>query len=308
MQSYVKTLGIIAVMTIHLMTMVFCDHPIFHVYKAAEVAFRAFVPTFFFLAGYNYARTSLPSRQRQKRYVLYLATNLVLWSLVYLMFRVAVGENAFSMKALLMAFNGYAFPGQYFLVALVLLALASAGMACTVSGVIRRFAVLLLLWLLLFLIPTPGNFSSLEIRLPFIWSFDFFLGAAMGLSGRRSHVWLSVALILCLPVSFLLAGNPGQYLSPHVHILGTLFGAGVVLSPSLTAHSAIEFLGRNTLPLYLSHPLAILAIFHFLPSITTKPLSFIIVFLIVTTTIAFIWQGKRKTSIEVMVQQLTKMT
>ena len=187
MQSYVKTLGIIAVMIIHLMTMVFCDHSIFDVYKATEVAFRAFVPTFFFLAGYNYAQTSLPSWQRQKRYVLYLLINLVLWSIVYLIFGVAVGEKSFSIKALLMAFNGYAFPGQYFLVALVLLALASAGMACTISGVIRRFALLLVLWLLLFLIPTSGNFSSLEIRLPFIWLFDFFLGTAMGLSGRRLH-------------------------------------------------------------------------------------------------------------------------
>ena len=308
MQSYVKTLGIIAVMIIHVMTMVFCDHSIFDIYKAAEVAFRAFVPTFFFLAGYNYARTSLPSWQRQKRYALYLLANLISWSIVYLIFGVAVGKTAFSLNALLMAFNGYAFPGQYFLVALGLLAVTATRMECTVAGVIRRFATLVLLWLVLDVTPTPGNFSSLEMRFPFIWSFDFFLGAAMGLSGRRFQVWLSLFLILCLPVSFLFAGNLEQYVSPNVHILGTLFGFGVVLNPSLQAHPTIEFLGRNTLPLYLAHPLAILAIFHFQPSISAKPLSFLIQFLIVTGTIAFMWHGKRKTSIEAMIQRLTKVT
>ena len=308
MQSYIKTLGIFAVMAIHLMTMVFREHPIFDFYLTIEVAFRAFVPTFFFLAGYNYARTTLSSWQSQKSYILYLLTNLFIWSIVYLIFGIVTSAKGLSARDLVLAFNGYAFPGQYFLVALALLAMASLGMSSTVTSVVRRFAILQLLWLTLFFIPIPGNFSTLEIRLPFIWSFDFFLGAMMGLAGRRFHVWSSIALVLCLPISFLFGGNTENYLSPHVHVLGTLVGAVVALTPDSKAHPSIDFLGRNTLPLYLAHPLAILAIFHCQPSLDAKPFYFIFFFLLGTAAIAFVMHGKRKKAISCLVQGLSKAT
>ena len=265
----IKALSIFGVVYIHASGLFDCSSVIT---TTLSQIFRFSVPFFIIIWAYFLEKSYLKKTTTERRVYIYQRFKYLFivyfaWSCIYFLF--ADKKDLTFIHALTKYFLGYGWAGQYYFMILFQLLVMYPLLRALMEHKLVVYICFLIICLMLLVysyqvISIPTSLLKLGDR-PFVfWVPYVFLGIALARNVLFKIPAYTLFLLLLIPVEFFYIYSNSEYLRISIYVAASLSCAYFIQNPititSTLLGKAIQFVGENTLIIFVSNPLIILII------------------------------------------------